>query len=35
MEKIIWAEGVKKVEILKRVQEERNNLHKIKRRKAN
>jgi hypothetical protein len=35
MEKIIWADRVKKLEILKIIQEERNNLHAIKRRKAN
>jgi len=35
MEKIIWADRVKKLDILKRIQEERNNLLTIKRRKAN
>jgi hypothetical protein len=35
MEKIIWADRVKNEEVLHRVKEERNILHKIKRRKAN
>ena len=35
IEEIIWAERVKKVEILKRIQEEKNNLLTIKRRMAN
>ena len=34
MEKIIWADGVTKMEILRRIQEERNNMHTIKLRKA-
>jgi len=35
MEKLIWDDRVKNVEVLKSVQEERNNAHTIKRRKAN
>jgi hypothetical protein len=35
MEKISWADHVKNGHILQRVQEERNVLHTIKRRKAN
>jgi hypothetical protein len=35
MEKISWTDGVRKEEVLRRVKEERNILHTIKRRKAN
>jgi hypothetical protein len=37
MEKISWTDGVRNGEVLfvRRVKEERNNLHKIQRRKAN
>jgi hypothetical protein len=35
MENINWTDRVRKEEILLRVKEERNNLHTIKRRKAN
>jgi hypothetical protein len=35
MEKISWTDRVRNEEVLHRVKEERNILHKIKRRKAN
>ena len=35
MEKISWTDRVRNEEVLHRVKEERNNLHTIKRRKAN
>jgi len=35
MEKIIWTDSVRNGEVLHRVKEERNNLHIMKRRKAN
>jgi hypothetical protein len=35
MEKISWIESVRNEELFKRVEEERNILHTIKRRKAN
>jgi len=35
MEKISWTDHVRNGEVLRRVKEERNNLHTVKRRKVN